>query len=49
MIQVQNIHQLNSTAQRTLKTWSDSLCGDVVIGFSAYNNEPLPTPPPDIL
>ena len=39
MIQVQNIHQLNSTAQRDLILWSDSLCQDTVIGFT-YNNEP---------
>jgi hypothetical protein len=39
MIQVQNIHHLNSTAQRGLSIWSDSLCQDVVIGFT-YNNEP---------
>lgn len=36
----QNIHQLNLTAQRALNTWSDSICGDVILGFSAYNNEP---------
>jgi hypothetical protein len=36
---IQNIHQLNRTAQRGLSIWSDSLCQDVVIGFT-YNNEP---------
>jgi len=38
----QNIHQLNNTAQRAISTWSDSLCGDVVMGFT-YNNEPKTT------
>jgi hypothetical protein len=37
---IQNIHQLNLTAQRAISIWSDSLCGDVILGFSAYNNEP---------
>lgn len=36
---IQNIHQLNLTAQRAISIWSDSLCGDVVLGFT-YNNEP---------
>lgn len=36
---IQNIHQLNLTAQRAISMWSDSLCGDVVLGFT-YNNEP---------
>jgi hypothetical protein len=40
MTTIQNIHQSNSAMQRTLNTWSDSLCGDVILGFSAYNNEP---------
>ena len=46
MTQIQNIHQQLSTATRALNTWSDSLCGDiilygdVILGFSAYNNEP---------
>jgi hypothetical protein len=35
----QNIHQLNLTAQRAISIWSDSLCGDVIVGFT-YNNEP---------
>ena len=35
----QNIHQFNLTAQRAISIWSDSLCGDVVMGFT-YNNEP---------
>ena len=39
MTQIQNIHQQLSTATRALNTWSDSLCGDVVLGFT-YNNEP---------
>ena len=38
----QNIHQLNSTAQRAITIWSNSLCGDVVMGFT-YNNEPKTT------
>jgi hypothetical protein len=47
MIQVQNIHQLNSTAQRAISIWSDSLCGDIILygtvnGFT-YNNEPKQT------
>jgi hypothetical protein len=37
---IQNIHQLNLTAQRAISIWSDSLCGDVVLGFAGYNNEP---------
>ena len=40
---LQNIHQQLSTASRALNTWSDSLCGDVILGFSAYNNEPKTT------
>ncbi len=41
---LQNIHQLNSTAQRDLILWSDSLCSDIILygtvnGFT-YNNEP---------
>jgi hypothetical protein len=35
----QNIHQQLSTATRALNTWSNSLCGDVIVGFT-YNNEP---------
>ena len=42
MIQAQNIHQQLSTASRAINTWSDSLCGDVVMGFT-YNNEPKTT------
>jgi len=38
----QNIHQLNRTAQRAISQWSDSLCGDVIFGFT-YNNEPKTT------
>ena len=38
----QNIHQLNLTAQRAISIWSDSLCGDVIVGFT-YNNEPKTT------
>ena len=36
---IQNIHQLNSTQQRAISIWSDSLCGGDVLGFT-YNNEP---------
>lgn len=36
---IQNIHQLTNTQQRAISIWSDSLCGDVVLGFT-YNNEP---------
>ena len=40
---IQNIHQLNNTAQRAIQLVSNSLCGDfswdVVVGFT-YNNEP---------
>lgn len=36
---IQNIHQLNNVAQRAISIWSDSLCGNVVFGFT-YNNEP---------
>ena len=42
MIQAQNIHQLNNAAQRAISIWSDSLCGDVILGFT-YNNEPKQT------
>ena len=38
----QNIHQLNNVAQRAISQWSDSLCGDVIVGFT-YNNEPKTT------
>lgn len=48
MIQVQNIQQLKSIVRRAISIWSDSLCGDVVLGFT-YNNEPkfqpIPLPP----
>jgi hypothetical protein len=46
MTTIQNIHQNITMTQRALNTWSDSLCGsdaligDVILGFSAYNNEP---------
>lgn len=36
---IQNIHQQFNQSSRALNTWSDSLCGDVVLGFM-YNNEP---------
>ena len=37
---IQNIHQLNSTSQRGLSIWSDSLCRGIdELGFT-YNNEP---------
>ena len=38
----QNIHQLNMIAERAISQWSDSLCGDVIVGFT-YNNEPKQT------
>ena len=37
---IQNIHQQFSIAMRALNTWSQLLCGDVILGFIAYNNEP---------
>ena len=40
MTQIQHIQQNITMASRALNTWSDSLCGDVILGFSAYNNEP---------
>jgi hypothetical protein len=40
MAPIQNIQQNITMASRALNTWSDSLCGDVILGFSAYNNEP---------
>jgi hypothetical protein len=39
---LQNIHQLNMIAERAISQWSDSLCGDVIVGFT-YNNEPKQT------
>jgi len=39
MTQIQNIHQISSLTLRPTQMWSDSLCGDTVIGFAAYNNE----------
>lgn len=39
---IQNIHRFNNVAQRAINIWSDSLCGDVVLGFT-YNNEPKQT------
>jgi Na+/H+ antiporter NhaB len=40
---IQNIHQLNNTAQRAIQLVSNSLCEDfswdVLVGFT-YNNEP---------
>ena len=39
----QNIHQQLSTASRAISIWSDSLCGDIILGFSTYNNEPKKT------
>jgi hypothetical protein len=36
---IQNIHQQLTQAFRAISIWSDSLCGDTVIGFT-YNNEP---------
>jgi hypothetical protein len=43
MTQIQNIHQNINQASRALNTWSDSLCGDAILGFSVYNNEPKTT------
>jgi hypothetical protein len=40
MTPIQHIQQNITIASRALNTWSDSLCGDVILGFSAYNNEP---------
>lgn len=40
---IQNIHQNINLASRALKTWSDSLCGDVILGFSYNNQEPKKT------
>jgi hypothetical protein len=41
MTQIQKIHQdLTTIMSRALNTWSDSLCGDIILGFIAYNNEP---------
>lgn len=38
---IKNIHQdLTTIMSRALNTWSQILCGDVIMGFSAYNNEP---------
>jgi hypothetical protein len=39
MTQAQNIHQLNTIAERAISQWSDSLCGVIIVGFT-YNNEP---------
>jgi hypothetical protein len=42
MTTIQNIHQFSSTTLRpTSQMWSNSLCGDVILGFAAYNNEPI--------
>jgi hypothetical protein len=38
----QNIHQLNMITERAISQWSNSLCGDVIVGFT-YNNEPKQT------
>ena len=40
MTTIQNIHQFSSATLRPTQMWSDSLCGDVILGFAAYNNEP---------
>ena len=41
MTQIQNIHQFSrATLRPTSQMWSDSLCGNVILGFAAYNNEP---------
>jgi hypothetical protein len=39
---LQNIHQQLNAASRAISQWSDSLCGDVIVGFT-YNNEPKTT------
>lgn len=36
---IQNIHQQFTLAFRAISIWSNSLCNDVMLGFS-YNNEP---------
>lgn len=36
---IQNIHQFSSATLRPTQMWSDSLCGDVILGFAAYNNQ----------
>ena len=36
---IKNIHQQLTQAFRAISIWSNSLCGDVIMGFS-YNNEP---------
>ena len=38
---IQNIQQ-TSLNHRSISIWSDSLCGDVIVGFT-YNNEPKTT------
>lgn len=40
---IQNIHQLNSTAQRAITIWSDSLCVGIDELSFTYNNEPKQT------
>jgi hypothetical protein len=40
MTTIQNIHQFSNATLRPTQMWSDSLCGDVILGFAAYNNEP---------
>jgi L-aminopeptidase/D-esterase-like protein len=40
MTQIQHIQQQFTQSSRALNTWSDSLCGDIILGFSTYNNEP---------
>jgi hypothetical protein len=42
---IQNIHQQLTQALTAISIWSDSLCGDVVLGFT-YNNEPKFQPAP---
>jgi hypothetical protein len=39
MTTIQNIHQFSSATLRPTQIWSDSLCGDVILGFAAYNNQ----------
>jgi hypothetical protein len=40
---IQNIHQQLTQALTAISIWSDSLCSDVIMGFSGYNNEPKQT------
>jgi hypothetical protein len=37
---IQNIHQQLTQMFRAISLWSSSVCGDIIFGFTAYNNEP---------